>query len=73
MALGLAGDAAESGGLTGWTLHPYGFRTGPDVTLSACTIEVTQLGLDTGAGGPSWSTAVDDHSCLAGAADQLGA
>lgn len=68
MALGLPGDALESGGFTGWAQQSYGFRiTSPGVILSDCTVELFQLGRDLGGGSGSWTTDAHDTSCLAGA------
>lgn len=72
MALGLPGDAAASGGLTGWATQAYGFRVGGDVRLSDCRVDVTSLGVEAGASTGSWSTAATATSCLAGASDRVG-
>ncbi len=72
MALGLPGDAAESNGFTGWARQSYGFRaTASGVTLSDCSVEVSQLGREFGGGSGSWTTAINDTTCLAGAADRV--
>ena len=72
MAVGIAGDvlgAGASGALTRWALHSWGFAaSGPGVTISDCTFQVTELGAAQGGGAASWAAVTDAQRCITGAA-----
>lgn len=68
IALGLAGDASR---YTGWASEAYGFVVPAGVTLSDCVFEVTALGGEHGAGGPSWASRADASACVIGAVDRI--
>jgi hypothetical protein len=70
-AFGLPGDTA--GGFTGWASQRFGFTipTGEtNVKLTDCTMQVTDLGKQYGGGTDSWTSAVDDATCVIGATAQ---
>lgn len=61
IATGFAGDADA---LTAWAGQQWGFRAS-GVTLSECSVELTELGRAVG-GGAGWATIADADACLAG-------
>ena len=63
IATGFAGDADAR---TAWATQQWGFRA-EGVTLSECTVEVTDLGRTLG-GGTGWVNTADASACLAGPA-----
>lgn len=63
LAIGLPGDAAS---LTGWSNHTYGFVAQAGVVLGGCSIEITPLGASLGAGTETWTSTIDDSTCVAG-------
>lgn len=68
-AIGIPKDAAA--GFTQWANHRYGF-TLPEgaagVTLTDCSVEVTDLGKQHGGAADSWASTIDDKNCSIGAA-----
>ncbi len=62
MAVAFPADASS---LTSWVEYTYGFET-TGVTLSNCSIEVTDLGRQYGAESESWATIMSETTCAAG-------
>lgn len=69
LVVGFRGDTdavGAAGNFTRWANHRYGFGVASGLTLSECSVVVTELGASLGGGADTWSTVDTATECTTG-------